>query len=701
LKCVLKTPFSDVKKETGITVSNLTVTIDGKKLSAAPGETILNIAQKAGIDIPTLCHNEKISRTTSCFVCVVKDVKTGRFLPSCSACPADGGEYESSTSEVSDMRRSALDLLLSEHTGDCEAPCTVACPAHADVEAYVRAGREGDFLKSLKIIKTRIPLPMSIGRVCPRFCEIDCRKNITAGEGGAVCINDFKRLAADMHYEDYIEDIPEATGKKVAIIGAGPAGLATAYYLRLQGIATVIYEKMPQPGGMLRYGIPEYRLPKDILNKELNHFTKIGVEINCNCELGKDIKLDELKKQFDAVAITIGCWKPSSMRTEGEELAAPGIKWLEKIALNNWQGENPERTIVVGGGNTAMDCLRTSVRLGSDNVQCFYRRTEKEMPAEDIEVMEAREEGVIFNFLTAPVSLRRGNNGLILTCQKMELGEPDASGRRRPVPVEGSEYEVEADTVIAAIGQKTDIPGTTIPANRWGDVEANETSCQIADNIFAAGDCVSGAATVVEGVAGGYRIAQSVAAWFDDIDPASVHADPINVTRGHWRGMASDDLVFLRDDVSDEKRVEFDFLPPEERKQTMEEVSRTLTKDKMMKEGKRCIECSCTARDECKLKQHAETYGAKPDAIKGEKIKSGYDNRHPSIIHDRMKCIKCGICVKICKEVVNENLLSLKQRGFSAKVEAAFGQPLPDSCSECGECIEQCPVGALDWKIKK
>lgn len=682
-------------------MANITVTIDGKQLSAAPGETILKIARDAGIEIPTLCHNEKISRTTSCFVCVVKDVKSGRFLPSCSACPTDGGEYESSSAEVSDMRRSALDLLLSEHNGDCEAPCTIACPAHADVEAYVRAGRDGDFLKSLQIIKTRIPLPMSIGRVCPRFCEIDCRKNITAGEGGAVCINDFKRLAADLHYEDYMEDLPELNGKKIAIIGAGPAGLGTAYYLRLQGFASVIYEKMPKPGGMLRYGIPEYRLPKDILDKELNHFNKLGVEILCNQELGKDIKLDDLKKEFDAVAITVGCWKPSSMRTEGEELSAPGIEWLEKIARNDWSGEDPGRTIVVGGGNTAMDCLRTSVRLGSDNVQCFYRRTEKEMPAEDIEILEAKEEGVIFNFLTAPVSLRQGKNGLILTCRKMELGEPDASGRRRPVPIEGSDYEVEADTVIAAIGQKTAIPDVTIPANRWGDVEADKVSQQVHDNVFAAGDCVSGAATVVEGVAGAFRIANSIVAYLADIDPTTVHADPINVSRGHWRNMAAADLVFLRNDISDEPRVEFDFLPPAERKHTMDEVSRTLTEANMMKEGERCIECSCTSRDECKLKEHSETYGAKPDAIKGEKIKAGYDNRHPAIIHDRMKCIKCGICVKICKEVVNENLLSIKQRGFSAKVEAAFGQPLPDSCTECGECIESCPVGALDWKIKQ
>jgi len=179
-------------------------TIDGKPQVAAPGETILSAAKRMGLDIPTLCHNQKISRTTSCFVCVVKDQKTGRFLPSCSACPTEGQNIDASSDEVLDMRRTALGLLLSEHTGDCEAPCTMACPAHASVEEYVREGRKGNFLESLKIIKKRIPLPMSVGRVCPRFCEKDCRRNVTSK---AVSINDFKRLAADLYYESYMEEL--------------------------------------------------------------------------------------------------------------------------------------------------------------------------------------------------------------------------------------------------------------------------------------------------------------------------------------------------------------------------------------------------------------------------------------------------------------------------------------------------------------
>ncbi|MCP3968551.1 MAG: FAD-dependent oxidoreductase [Lentisphaerae bacterium] len=676
-------------------MSNIKIKLDGKDIVADSNKTILQIAEENGIQIPTLCHNQKVSRTTSCFVCVVKDAKTGRFLPSCSSCPVEGQEIESSSEEVRDMRKTALELLLSEHAGDCEAPCTVACPAHANVEEYVRAGRQGDFLESLKIIKERIPLPMSIGRVCPRFCEKDCRKNVT---GKPVAINDFKRLAADMYYESYMEDLPPVTGKKVAVVGAGPAGLATAYYLRRNGVESVVYDKMPKPGGMLRYGIPEYRLPKSILDTELAHFTKMGIQFECNRKLGDNLTMQELKDNFDAIAVTIGCWKPGSMRCEGEELAVQGIEWLEKIALADWSGENPGKVIVVGGGNTAMDCLRTSVRLGSSDVNCFYRRTEAEMPAEEIEIMEAKEEDVKFSFLTAPVKLREEDGKLIMTCIKMELGEPDASGRRRPIPVEGSEYDVEADCVIAAIGQKTDAP-EDIRTNKWGDIDVCEETYHLEENVFAAGDCVTGAATVVEGVAGGRKIALGIV----DFLTGSKHKPEyqINVSRGHWRSLANEDLVYLREDVSEEPRVDMEFIPLEERKSTFKEVCETLPKEKMMAEGERCIECSCTAKGDCKLKKFSEEYTASPDTIKGEKIKSGYDNRHPAIIHDRNKCIKCGICVKVCKEVVNANLLSAKLRGFSTKVETAFGQQLPISCKDCGKCISECPVGALDWKIKE
>lgn len=672
-------------------------TIDGKPQVAAPGETILAAARKMGLDIPTLCHNQKISRTTSCFVCVVKDMKTGRFLPSCSACPTEGQNIDASSEEVLEMRRTALGLLLSEHTGDCEAPCTMACPAHASVEEYVREGRKGNFLEALKIIKKRIPLPMSVGRVCPRFCEKDCRRNIT---GKPVSINDFKRLSADLYYDSYMEELPPFNGKKVAVVGAGPAGYSTAYDLRLAGVQVDLFDKQAEPGGMLRYGIPQFRLPKEILRKELEHFKKMGIGLECGKELGKNLSLDELKAKYDAVVLAVGSWSPSAMRIEGDEFSEMGIRWLEGIAAKNWKDcKNPGRTLVVGGGNTAMDCARTAIRLGGD-VSIVYRRTRAEMPAEALEVDEAVEEGAKLELLTAPVRLTKKADGkLVLTCQKMQLGEPDASGRRKPEPVPGSDFDIEADTVIAAIGQRTIAPAGTTPTKR-GDISVSKGSqrCDGMDKVFAAGDCVSGPATVVEALASGHRAAAAVLAFLDGKE-AELPFE-FNVSRGHWHSLTKEDLVFLHP-VSEAERVKPEFIPLEQRKTTFTELFPTIGKEKMQKEGERCIECSCTAKGDCKLKKYSTLLKVKPDTFKGEHFQGAPDTRHPEIIYDRMKCVRCGTCVKVCGEVINKHLLGMMKRGFQTKIGTAFDQGLPLSCKECGACVEECPVGALDWKTKK
>ena len=678
-------------------MSDIIFKIDGREVAAQPGETILQAAARIGVEIPTLCYNQKISRTTSCFVCVVKDCKTGKFLPSCSACPAPGQEIDASSDEVKDMRRTALSLLVSEHTGDCEAPCTLACPAHATVEEYVRAGRNGDFKKALEIIKQRIPLPMSVGRVCPRFCERDCRRNIG---GKPVSINDVKRLSADMYYDTYMEDLPALNGKRVAIVGAGPAGLSAAYYLRLQGVASFLFEQMPEAGGMLRYGIPEFRLPKDTLRKELAHFDKMGgIEIRTGQKLGKDFTIEQLEQDFDAVILAVGSWASSSMRIDGEEAAQKGIQWLGDIAGKNWKDcPNPGRTIVVGGGNTAIDCARTALRLGGD-VTIVYRRTRNEMPAQAIEVDEAMEEGVKFEFLTAPAALTKNADGsLSLSCARMQLGEPDASGRRSPVLIPGSEFKLQADTVISAIGQRTVVPEGFAASKRGFEISADDFTCSGRKKVFAAGDCVSGPATVVEALAAGRKAALSVVDFLNGVP----HKAPFefNVSRGHWRSLAKEDLVYIRQ-VSDAERIQPEYIPLEERKTTFHELYPTFTQEQVSGEADRCIECSCTGKHDCLLKKHSTAYGVNPDAYKGAKPISAVDVRHKYIIHDKQKCIRCGTCVKVCSEVINKSLLGMMKRGFHTMVDTTFGQGLPDYCVDCGACVKECPTGALDWKKKE
>ena len=672
-------------------MSKITINIDEKEYTAESGQTILEVARENDIEIPALCYRENISKTTSCFVCVVRDKNNGRFLPSCSTVAAEGMEIEADSEAVYNMRQNALNLLLSEHDGDCEAPCVLACPAQARVEDYVQEGKKGNHLQALKIIKERIPLPMSIGRVCPRFCEDDCRRNVI-DEKEPVAINDFKRLAADLHYENYREKLPTLGNKNVAVVGGGPAGLAVSYFLRKEGVASHIFDKMPQPGGMLRYGIPEFRLPKDILDKELAHFEKMGgIDFHTQTEVGRDIELNQLQEDYDAVVVTVGSWQSRSLRIEGEELASPGIDFLKQKNKNN-----PGKTIVIGGGNTAIDCVRTAVRLTEKQVACFYRRTEKEMPAEHLEIKDAREEGISFEFLTQPVALKEEADSLLLKCVKMKLGEPDASGRRRPIPIEGSEFTVKADTVITAIGQQTAVP-EGVKTNRWGDADVEKKSLRVKGNLFAAGDCVTGPATVVEAVAAGRKAALNIQAFLND----EKYQKPfqINVSRGSWQSLSKDDLVLFNEPVT-RKRQPYKTISLDERKNSFKEVTRTFSEKEIADEGERCLECSCTALGDCLLKSHSENYKADPEKISGVKPDHNYDKRHPEIIMDQQKCIKCAICVKTCKEIVNESLLGFKNRGFSTSIGTSFAEGLPLSCRDCGECIETCPTGALDWKQK-
>ncbi|MBQ2427147.1 MAG: FAD-dependent oxidoreductase, partial [Ruminococcus sp.] len=495
------------------------LTINGKAVQAPEGSTILEAARLADIYIPTLCYDEAVEVYGACGLCVVEAQGIPKLLRSCSAKVSEGMVVNTESERVVQSRKIAMELLMSAHDGDCVAPCQLNCPAKTDCQGYVGLIANGEYDAAIKLIKNKIPLPASIGRVCPHPCEKACRrKNVEE----PINIAQLKAFAADMDLksDSYVPECKPASGKTVAVIGGGPAGLTAAYYLTIMGHSVTVYDMMDKMGGMLRYGIPQYRLPKEVLDKEIAIIEKAGVKLVNNVKLGKDFTIKSLKEQNDAVIVAVGAWKSSSMRTPGEDLEGVygGIDFLRAVIKGN-APEIGEKVAICGGGNTAMDACRTAVRLGAKEVYVIYRRTRNEMPADKLEIDEAEEEGVTYKFLTNPLSFN-GENGKLksVTLQLMELGEPDASGRRKPVPIEGKTEEIELDSVILAIGQKLvaeDVSELTL--NNRGNIEADpDFFTTDIEGVFAIGDATNrGASIAIEAIGEADRCARAVDAFLN------------------------------------------------------------------------------------------------------------------------------------------------------------------------------------------
>ena len=381
------------------------IILNGKEFAFVPGQTILELAEANGIEIPTLCHDARIEPNGACGLCVC-EVKMGaapaRLMRACATKLADGMVIETQSERVTRSRRFVLDMLLSDHTGDCIAPCSLACPGGTDCQKYAALIARGEYHKAAETMKDVIPIPASIGRICPHPCEKKCRRALVEAP---VSLAALKAFGADMDLKEntFVPDCLPDTGKRVAVIGGGPAGLTAAYHLRRMGHEAHIFDKMPKLGGMLRYGIPEYRLPKAVLDKEISLIEQIGVRMHPDTMLGRDVTLETLRAAYDAVVVATGAWVSSKMRVKGEELDGVfgGIDFLRETALGNAPAIG-STVAVCGGGNTAMDACRTAVRLGAETVYVIYRRTRDEMPAEQLEIEEAIEEGVQFKFLTNP-----------------------------------------------------------------------------------------------------------------------------------------------------------------------------------------------------------------------------------------------------------------------------------------------------------
>jgi formate dehydrogenase major subunit len=588
--------------------------------------------------------------------------------------------------------------LLSDHTGDCIGPCRTGCPARLDIPDFIGRVAAGDDKTAAAVVTRDLTLPASLGRVCPRLCEQRCRQ---CDVESALSIRNLHRFVADQNPRP-VQPSPgrpvvPRTGKRVAIVGAGPAGLAAADHLLGSGHGVVLFDAHPRAGGMLRYGIPAFRLPREVLDAEISRIGETGAEFRLGKRLGRDLTLDELRRDFDAVFLAVGAQGSRGLGCPGQELAVPALEFLERLT----DGPQPvvgSEVLIVGGGNTAMDASRCALRLGAKSVRVLYRRTRREMPCLMEEVEAAEAEGVQVEFLTAPVRLERKDDKLVLTCQRMELGAPDESGRARPAPVPGSDFDVPATCVIAAIGQSVDfdcVPAGDLTLSKWGIAVDPRTLATNLPGVFAGGDGVTGPDLAVRAVAAGKLAAASLDQYLSGKKVVGA-PEPINMLMGR---LSEEELAVLLRNIEQSPRAPMPQLELEKRRTTFEEVELGFSPETAAREARRCLGCGCGKAIPCRLRQFATEYGVDPQRFVGERRHFARDTSHPDIIFEPGKCIVCGACVQVAARAGEELGLALIGRGFQVAAAVPFGRPMAEALRKSGrQAAEACPTGAIMLK---
>jgi len=492
-----------------------------------------------------------------------------------------------------------------------EARCMNACPAGVDVPTYITLTAEGRYADALEVHRTRNPFALACGRVCPAFCESRCRRGDI---DEPIAIRAIKRFMADQELKHpWTPAAGDPKAERVAIVGSGPAGLTAALRLRQLGYGVTIFEALPVAGGMMAVGIPDYRLPRDILNEEIQNIVRAGAELKLNSALGRDFTIDDLMKRdgYSAVILAIGSHRSRKLGIPGEESEGiyHGVDFLRDVALGNPPDLTGKRVVVVGGGNVAIDAARTAFRCGAQEVNIVYRRARADMPAYDDEIRGAAEEGCIIHYLTNPIEAIVDDGKIVaVQCQHQQLGDFDRSGRRRPLPIEGSEFTIDCDVLIPAIGQETDLSclnGDGIATNRDTTFVINKALATTRPGVFAAGDSAKGPATVIEAVDQGNKVAVSV----------DVYLRTGKLVNPVWEPEYQFlEQKFNLDDYADARRPHMPELDAKERRRTYAEVELGLTEEMAREECKRCLRCDLEwlRKMEGQIRPIADMYPVKP-----------------------------------------------------------------------------------------
>ncbi|MGP1674797.1 MAG: FAD-dependent oxidoreductase, partial [Candidatus Limnocylindrales bacterium] len=590
------------------------IEVDGRLVEGFEGQTILEVCRDNGIEIPTLCYEPKLPGFGACRMCVV-EVEGEEHPPiSCSRTCEPDMKVQTQTEEVRRLRRTNLELIFSDHNAYCLPPCQNKCPSHIDIPGFLKANAEADWRESTRIFKRTIPFPSVLGRVCPAPCEEHCRRDEV---DEAIAIRDSHRYAGDQVLKAQLDEGVDPplpfeqqvrSGRRAAVIGSGPAGMSAAYYLLLAGHDVTVFERDPAPGGMLRYGIPQYRLPKvEVLEAEYDSVMRLGAKMVTNAGLGRDFTLDDLTNQgFDSIVVAIGCYDTNKLGIPNEEAdgVIDGLEYLRTATLGlPYPDHAGKRVVVIGGGFTSMDCSRTSVRQGAAEVTLVYRRDMKDMPAAD-EVHEAIEEGVTAIFQAGPVRVVTDEtSGKVTGVEfiRMALGAPDASGRRRPEPAPGTEFTIPCDRVLLAIGQGPELdwvgaPGNEGPAaTKQRRLKADAvTFATDRPGVFGTGDVRIGAATVVQAVAEGRRAAYAVDAFMQGLDLTAIRT---RQTLAEPQPEFLSIVPFTAEVKAPRYRMAA--MEAEERNHDYIEYELPYTPEAAVAESTRCLQCTCEAIGFC------------------------------------------------------------------------------------------------------